>query len=118
MKLFASILLILSFAVSAAAQNPTATGTRTKYTIFSVSNVVQVEDNVYTAEKNTVDAHGEATAGDIVYQHIAFKTEGCMHVPGSGATAIYIQIPDGSVKLLFSDGGTCKVDVTESTYKK
>lgn len=109
MKLFASILLTLSFAALAAAQT---------FLAFSVSNVVRTKDNVYTAEKNTVDTHGEKSAGDYAYHFITFKTEGCTHVPGKGATAIFLGFPNGNAELQFSDGGTCKVDVTESDNYK
>jgi len=84
------------------------------FSAFSVSNVKKVGDNAYHAEKNTVNTHGEATAGDDTYPYIIFKTENCTHVPGEDATAIYLELPNGDAELQFSDGGTCKVDVTES----
>lgn len=84
------------------------------FSAFSVSNVKKVGDNAYHAEKHTVDTHGEASAGDNTYPFIIFKTENCTHVPGAGASAIYLELPSGDAELQFSDGGTCKVDVTES----
>lgn len=84
------------------------------FSAFSVSNVQKVGDNVYHAVKNTVDTHGEASAGDDTYPFIIFKTENCTHDPGKDATAIYLELPNGDAELQFSDGGTCKVDVTES----
>jgi hypothetical protein len=109
MKILASILLALSFAALAAAQ-PT-------YIAFSVNNVVRVGDNVYTAEKYVVDTHGEANAGDAASQYIMFKTEGCRHIPGATATAIYATTYAGA-KIIFSDGPSCTVKTVRSTPYK
>jgi hypothetical protein len=83
---------------------------------FSVNNVVRVKDNIYTAEKYIADTHGEANAGDIAEQYITFKTEGCLHNPAANTSAIYVTTPSGA-RLIFSDGGTCTVDVMQSDAK-
>jgi hypothetical protein len=104
--LFASALL-LSFAALASAQT---------FKAITVSNVARTGDNVYTAEKYTNDTHGEASAADMTYRYITFKTGGCKHSPAVGATAIYLRSSDGSNdKLIFSDGGACAVNLVEST---
>jgi hypothetical protein len=107
MKTFFASILILAFSALASAQT---------FKAFSVTNVVKVGDNTYTAEKYIVDTHGEANAGDVAQKYITFKTEGCKHVPSANASAIWLnQSWDGSGKLIFSDGPSCKVDVMEST---
>jgi hypothetical protein len=107
MKLFASILLTFAL-VSLATAAP--------ITAFSVSNIVRTGDNTYTADKNTVDTHGEKTPGDGIASHITIKTTDCTHVPGSGATAIYLTTPNGT-EVLFSDGGTCKVKALANAFQ-
>jgi hypothetical protein len=99
MKTFFASILILAFATLASAQT---------FKAFSVTNVVKVGDNTYTAEKYIVDTHGEANAGDAAQQYITFTTEGCKHNPGKDVTAIYLMSPSGD-RLLFSDSGTCNV---------
>jgi hypothetical protein len=117
MKIIASALLILSLATLATAQNiPVVTATA-PYMALSVDNVVRVKDNVYTAEKNTVDTHGEASAADIVGRYLTIKTEGCRHIPGANVTAIYLRPANGGDKIIFSDGPSCTVTVVESSDK-
>jgi hypothetical protein len=107
MKIFASLILILSTAALASAATIQA---------FSVDNVIRVKDNLYTAEKYVVDTHGEPNAGDILGRYITFKTEGCLHNPGANVSAIYLRTPQGD-KIIFSDGGACRVDVVQSDDK-
>jgi hypothetical protein len=107
MKILTAVLLTLSFVTLASAATIKA---------FSVNNVVRVSANIYTAEKYIADTHGEANAGDIAEQYITFKTEGCLHNPAANTSAIYVTTPDGA-HLIFSDGGTCTVDVMQSSAK-
>ena len=108
MKIIASAILTLSLAALASAAT---------INVISVSNVVRVKDNVYTAEKNTVDTHGEASAADIVGRYLTIKTEGCRHIPGANVTAIYLRPANGDDKIIFSDGPSCTVTVVESSDK-
>jgi len=101
MKLFASILLILSFASMAAAQTSTVA--------YTVANVQRTADDTYsvsvddtkvpTNKKIPIPANGTA---------LFIITIGCKHVPGAGENGIVLTGPLGN-SLLFGNGETCKI---------
>lgn len=104
MKLFASILLILSLASFAAART---------YTAYSVSGVQRtLTTDVYTATVNTVKVPDNKDSKAPIPSNgsaIIITTNGCKHVPGKdGENGIVLNGPLG-FSLLFSSGETCTV---------
>ena len=108
MKILASILLILSLTVLAAAQ-------KTTYAAYTVAGVQQISSDVYTATVNVVTYRPDRVTpipanGSV----LRITTTGCTHVPvktanaGSDESAIVSDGPLGR-SLLFSGGMTCKI---------
>lgn len=100
MKLFASILLILSLASLAAAKST--------YTAYSVADVQQTSTDAYTATIDIVNVPGSKAPIPSNGSAIRIATTGCAHVPAKDETAIVSDGPLGR-SLLFTSGATCVI---------
>lgn len=101
MKIFASLLLIISLASLASAQ---------PYTMYSVAGLHQTGTNVYTATVNVVPNPKSKAPIPADGTTLIITTTNCVHVPSNDETGIVSDGPLGK-SLLFTSGATCKVTI-------
>jgi hypothetical protein len=100
MKLFASLLLILSFAPLAAAKT---------YTAYTVAGVRRTAADVYAATVDDSNAPGSKAPIPPNGTALIVATNGCSHVPGNGGeSGIILNGPLGR-SLTFANGETCAI---------